>query len=110
MTDVDFTRAKLRWVEFRGLDMETVRFPADSDHLVVKDYPRTLVRLSQEFDGRTDIPSRRLANYFGMDRKWAGPKQSRGVFNKNDLLEIGGDEGLRRVLKVIEQANTCTAE
>jgi uncharacterized protein YjbI with pentapeptide repeats len=101
MIDVDFRRAKLRWVEFRGLDLETVRFPEDDDHIIVNDYPKTLDRLLEAFQGRTDLASRRLANVFAMSRKWAGSKQRRGVLNKNDLLQIGGEEGLSRVLEIL---------
>jgi uncharacterized protein YjbI with pentapeptide repeats len=103
MTDVDFTQSQLRWVEFRGLDMETVRFPKDNDHIIVESYPRVLERLEQAFKEEVSLSSKRLANFFAMDQKWAGAKQRRGVFNKNDLLEIGGEDGLRRVLEIIEE-------
>lgn len=35
MANVDCSRAKLRFVEFRGLDLDTVKFPADDEHVVV---------------------------------------------------------------------------
>jgi len=91
MVNVDLSRAKLRWVEFRGLDLDTVRFPDDEDHLILNDYPRLLDRLLQTLVGREDSASRRLAAVFGNRRKWAGQKQTRGVLNKNDLLQIGGE-------------------
>lgn len=107
MTDVDFSRAELRWVEFRGLDMETVRFPEDDDHFIVDDYPRVLDRLLETVKGRNDVASKRLTAVLSNRRKWVGAKQQRGVFNKNDLLEIGGEEGLRRVLEIVEQTRAA---
>jgi uncharacterized protein YjbI with pentapeptide repeats len=101
MTNVDFRHAKLRWVEFRGLDLESVRFPEDNDHIIVNDYAKTLDRLVQTFKDKTDLNSRKLAGIFMMDQKWAGAKQQRGVWNKNDLLEIGGEDGLRKVLEIV---------
>jgi hypothetical protein len=103
MTNVEFTRAQLRWAEFRGLDMDSVQFPEDEEHIIVCNYMAVLDQLVQEFGKETDIASRKLANDFRMARKWAGVSQRRGVFNKNDLLETGGEEGLRRVLATIEQ-------
>jgi hypothetical protein len=103
MVDVDFTGAKLRWVEFRSLDMETVRFPEDDEHFIVSDYLGTLDRLLETFKGRDDAASKRLTAVLGNKRKWAGAKQSRGFFNKNDPLESGSEDGLRRVLEIIEE-------
>ncbi|MHB1530024.1 MAG: pentapeptide repeat-containing protein [Acidiferrobacteraceae bacterium] len=102
MTNVDLTRAKLRWVAFRGLDLETVRFPEDG-LVVTTDYKGTLDRLIQEFSGKPDLSSRKLATIFEMDRKWAGAHQRRGVFSTHDLLEMAGPEGLARVREIIEQ-------
>ncbi len=101
MDNVSFAGAKLRWVEFRGLDMTNVLFPQDDDHIIVDDYPSTVERLVGTFEGKDDLASRRLAVIFRMKRKWAGAGQRRGVLNKNDLLELGGEEGLRRVLDAL---------
>jgi uncharacterized protein YjbI with pentapeptide repeats len=107
MTNVDFSRAKLRWVEFRGLDLETVRFPEDDDHLIVDDYPRVLDRLLERASGRDDVASKRLTAVLLNKRKWVGAGQHRGVFNKSDLLEIVGEEGLRSVLEIIVQTHAA---
>jgi hypothetical protein len=48
------------------------------------------------------MASKKLAAYLGVYRKWAGPGQRQGVLNKNDLLEIGGEDGLRVVLEMVE--------
>jgi pentapeptide repeat protein len=102
MLRVDFSRAQLRSVEFRGLDLGDVYFPTDPDHILLNEYPQTLDRLLQSLRGRTDMASKKLAAAIGVDRKWAGPRQRRGILNKNDLLEIGGEDGLRVVLGMIE--------
>jgi uncharacterized protein YjbI with pentapeptide repeats len=102
MTRVDFRTAQLRSVEFRGLDLHDVRFPEDADHLILKNYPQTLDKLIQQLRYRTDIGSKKLAAYLGVYRKWVGQKQERGVLNKNDLREIGGEEALQMVLQTID--------
>ena len=102
MLRIDFTRASLRSVEFRNLDLNEVCFPTDPDHVLLNDYPQSLERLLQGLRGRTELASRKLAAYLGAYRKWAGPRQRQGVLNKNDLLEVGGEDGLRIVLKMIE--------
>jgi len=102
MLRVDFTCACLRSVEFRGLDLNDVSFPTDEDHILLKDYPQSLDRLLQGLRGRIEMASKKLAAYLGVYRKWAGQGQRQGVLNKNDLLEIGGEDGLRVVLEMIE--------
>jgi len=102
MLRVDFTRARLRSVEFRGLDLKEVSYPNDPDHIVLNEYPQTLDRILEALRDRADMASRMLAADLGVCRKWAGPQQVRGVLNKKDLLETGGEEGLRTVLAMIE--------
>lgn len=102
MLRVDFTRACLRSVEFRGLDLSDVCFPTDTDHILLNDYPQSLDRLLQGLRVRTEMASKKLAAYLTVYRKWAGPGQRQGVLNKNDLLEIGGEDGLRIVEEIIE--------
>jgi len=102
MKGVDFSRAKLRFVEFRGLDLEDVRLPVDDDHILLKPYRGILERLIQTFAGKTDKVSKALTGNFEFKLKWAGPRQVQGVVNKNDLLEVGGEEALQCVLGVLK--------
>lgn len=102
MLRVNFSNANLRWVEFRGLDMSDVRFPNDPDHILVTQYAEALEELLLLLRERSDMPSKKLAACIEVFLKWAGPKQRQGVLNKKDLLEAGGDEGLRFVLGVLE--------
>lgn len=86
MSHVDFSRAKLRWVEFRALDLETLQFPQDEEHHVIHDYPHTLDKLLLNLKGREDTASRSLAALLGHMRKWAGQKQTRGRHQQKRLI------------------------
>ncbi len=105
MKGVDLSGAKLRFVEFRGLDLDDVRLPNDNDHIVLRPYRETLDQLIQTFAGKTDRVSKALTGNFQFKRKWAGPRQMQGVVNKKDLLEVGGEEGLQRVLEVLKSSS-----
>ena len=93
MVNVDLSRAKLRWVEFRGLDLDTVRFPDDEDHLILNDYPRSLI----------DYFRRSLAEKTRHHDDWllcletgaSGPvKNRRGVFStRTTCCKSGGRTG-----------------
>jgi uncharacterized protein YjbI with pentapeptide repeats len=96
MEGVDFQGASLRWVEFRRLNLDRVRFPADSEHFVLPNYSETLdyaLALLRE----DDVLSRRIRAYLEFRRKWVGPKQMVGVFNRLDLLEAVGEDGRARL-------------
>jgi uncharacterized protein YjbI with pentapeptide repeats len=104
MKRIDFRRAKLRWSEFRGLDLDEVFFPEDEDHIVVENYPEILDRLLASFRGRSDLGSRGLVAIFENRKKWLGPRQRVGVLNKHDLIESAGEDGLQAVMKITESA------
>ena len=98
---IDFSRARSRSVEFRGLDLDDVRLPNDDEHIILNDYPRTLDELLAALQYENFAGSRGLRAYLGCYRKWVGPAQKIGVLNKRDLLEIAGKEGLHRVLETL---------
>jgi uncharacterized protein YjbI with pentapeptide repeats len=104
MKRVDLRRAKLRWSEFKGLDLDEVLFPEDDDHIVVDNFPQTLERLLAHFGARSDMGSQRLAACFEHYKKWLGTRQKVGVLNRRDLMESGGEEGLDAVMKIIGPA------
>jgi uncharacterized protein YjbI with pentapeptide repeats len=103
MIKVDFRRAKLRYVEFRGLSLERVLLPSDDDHVVIKNYPVALDRVIAALQQRSDLPSRKLVAYLGVLRKWAAPNQVQGVLNKEDLAEVAGMEGMNSVCELLRQ-------
>jgi hypothetical protein len=104
MKRVDLKRAKLRWSEFHELDLDDVLLPTDEDHIVVENYPEILDRLLVFFHGRPDVGSSALAAIFENRKRWLGARQSVGVFNKRDLIETAGKDGLEAVMKIIGSA------
>ncbi len=101
MNRVDFRRAKLRWSEFRNLDLDRVFFPEDDEHIVLENYPETLDRMLAYFRGRPDLGSRALAAVFDHRKQWLGSRQRVGVLNIRDLIETGGEDGLQAVMRMI---------
>ena len=69
---------------------------------ILQDYRETLKRFLGALSGRTDMTARVLTRLLKHDLKWAGPNQRRGVINKNDLLEVGGQQALEIVQKLID--------
>lgn len=101
MLHVDFTRARLRSVEFRGLDLDTVKLPDDNEHIIVHDYARTLDRALATLKERPDMGSKQLAAYLGIARKWAGQSQKRGIFDRAGLIEASSEEAVAVLLRSI---------
>jgi hypothetical protein len=91
MKGVDFSRASLRSVEFRDLDLGDVVFPTDADHLVVEPYRPTLDAAISELEQRDAEEWKALRAYLIAYRKRAGPNQRRGVFNRAELKELTGE-------------------
>ena len=87
MIDVDFSRATLRDVEFRGLTLHRVRLPNDPDHIILEDFPAVLDQLISTLAQQHDQTAKILLAYLGAYRKWTVPG-ARGVLNKRDLAEI----------------------
>jgi uncharacterized protein YjbI with pentapeptide repeats len=104
MKQVDLRRARLRWSEFRGLDLDDVLLPTDEDHIVVENYPEALDRLLVFFNGRHDVGSSALAAVFEHHKKWLGARQRVGVLNRRDLIETAGEDGFEAVIKIIGSA------
>jgi len=103
MLNVDFSRAELLWVSFRGLNLENVTFPMDDKHIILEDYPKKLGLLINFLKKRSDGPSKAYANVLQEDRKRMGPKQRRGILNEREILESGGGpEFLESVLSFLQ--------
>jgi uncharacterized protein YjbI with pentapeptide repeats len=102
MTDVDFSQARLRFVEFRELDLRSVRWPIDDAHVVVQNYRKVLDLALRSFESRDDRGSQGLAAYLELYRKWAGPNQEVGIFNREDLREVGGVDAAAEFLQLVE--------
>ena len=92
MRNVDFSGAELREVEFRCLDLETVRFP-DTEHSVLVQQPgMALPRAIAWLSARTDRMSRVAAAYLRHTLKWLGPNQSNAYFDERDFIGLFGRE------------------
>jgi hypothetical protein len=89
MDDIDFTKARLRFVDFRRLKLDRVKFPHDSDHLVLTDYPRALGRAIDRLRKSDDPTAERLVFFLSGRFKWTIEDQAQGVFNMEDIRELG---------------------
>jgi hypothetical protein len=79
MQGVDMRRARFFFVGFRGLDLDTLRFPENDEHILIDDYRATLERALGVVQGRHDMLSREFAAILEHRLKWAGPHQQRGI-------------------------------
>lgn len=106
MLNVDFSRAKLRWVEFRGLSLDSVHLPSDQDHIIIEDFASALDRLIAILKSEPDETSRVLLAILEVYRKWA-PPVGRGVLNRRDLAEEG-EELANRFLTLLRNVGART--
>lgn len=104
MEDVDFSKAQLRWVEFRHLNLDRVHLPEDENHILVRNYGCVL-RKALEAARKSEHPSSKaLVAVLGNRLKWIGPKQEIGVFNRMDYKRSGGVEREEFVVDILRQA------
>jgi uncharacterized protein YjbI with pentapeptide repeats len=101
MINVDFSRATLRDVEFRGLTLDRVRLPNDPDHIILEDFPGVLERLISVLSGQHDQTAKTLIAYLSAYRKWT-VQGARGVLNTEDLAEINPST-VDRLRELLEQ-------
>jgi len=92
MEDVDFSHAKLRWVEFRRLNLDRVKLPEDGEHIVVRHYRCVLERALHVLKGDDRVMARGLMAHLENRLKWIGPHQEIDIFNRYDLGEHGKEE------------------
>jgi uncharacterized protein YjbI with pentapeptide repeats len=102
MLNIDFSLAKLRWVEFRGLTLEGVRLPKDREHVVIKDFASALDEMIGILGQQADETARVLVAIFQGARKWS-PQNATGVLNTQDLTEAG-EGAVERVLGLLHQS------
>ncbi|SPE28519.1 hypothetical protein SBA2_40071 [Acidobacteriia bacterium SbA2] len=99
MINVDFSHATLRDVEFRGLTLDRVQLPCDSDHIVIDDFPDVLDKLIGVLKQQGDQVANLLIVYLSAYRKWTVPG-ARGVLNRQGLADL--DPGmLDRLLELL---------
>jgi len=103
MVNVDFSRAKLHAVAFRGLTLDRVNLPADADHIVIRDVAATLDRLLSALKQQGDTTAKKLAAFLNIDREWIPPDQAQKAINTQDLARVTGVEGVRRLRELLQQ-------
>jgi uncharacterized protein YjbI with pentapeptide repeats len=103
MNDIDMRGAKLRYVEFRGLALDHVQLPQGHDHLVVGNYLAAVDKLLAVFELQGDLPSRKLAAYFSIMKKWTPRESTQGVISLLDVADMAGAEGVRQVREFLGQ-------
>lgn len=101
MDNVDFSRANLRDVGFRGLTLDRVKFPEDAEHVVIKDVAATLDRLISASKQQGDTTAKKLTAFLNIDREWVTPSQAQKVINMQDLAETIGLEGVHRLRELL---------
>jgi hypothetical protein len=101
MTNVDFSRARLRSVGFRGLTLDRVQLPHDADHIVINNFSAALDKMICELRLHEDAVAKKLIAFLMIDREWVLPDQAQGVINTKDLAGVTGQEGVERLLSVL---------
>jgi uncharacterized protein YjbI with pentapeptide repeats len=92
MRDVDFTHALFRDVEFRRLNLDSVRFPESENHLIVHNYRCVIERALDQLRKNDSLIGRLLRASLELRAKWIGPYQDVGVFALADFDEPGEAE------------------
>jgi uncharacterized protein YjbI with pentapeptide repeats len=103
MLNVDFSQAKLHDVGFRGLTLEQVKLPDDSDHILIRNVTVTLNRLIGTLNQQDDATAKKLVAFLNIDKEWRPAGQVQTVINIEDLAETVGDEGVDRLRGLLGQ-------
>lgn len=98
MKDVDLSAAILRHTEFRNLDLTSVALPVDPEHIIIRDYERTLCCLLSRLEGDASMEARKLRGFLGVNKKWCLPGTQLGVLNRRDLRSLGIEAIAERTL------------
>jgi uncharacterized protein YjbI with pentapeptide repeats len=104
MEDVDFSKAQLRWVAFRRLNMDHVRWPEDTNHIFLKNYRCVLQHVLTAVQNDESRPGRGLPRVLANYLKWAGPNQNIGILNRLDFREAWDEEGENWAVALLHRA------
>ncbi len=100
---VDFSRARLSLVEFRGLSLNDVKLPADADHVVVTDMRRSLDVLIELFAADASPGCRALTALLKHKRKWLPECRTAGVHFRPDIRELCGADVLDKFDRAVQR-------
>lgn len=101
MIAVDFSRADLRFVGFRNLDLKKVRFPVDAKHLVFEDHRQTLEKALDHLRKEGDPIAKKLCFFLANELKWVRQPRSRGILNIEDLIVVAGETAPQRLASAL---------
>jgi uncharacterized protein YjbI with pentapeptide repeats len=88
MVGVDFSKAALRWVAFRRLDLSGALLPQDQEHVVFADFREFLTRALKWLEPRRDLDARKIRAVLEVCLRHA-PKKGVGLLNRLDFREEG---------------------
>ena len=108
MLNVDFSRARLHWVEFRGIALDHVLLPNDTDHIIIDNFASVLDKLISTLKQNPDKTTKGLIAALQTDRKWAPPR-GRGLLNRQDFVEGGNEEAAEYIVDLLRQLGARTS-
>ncbi|HEY2028897.1 MAG TPA: pentapeptide repeat-containing protein [Myxococcales bacterium] len=85
MRDVDLSAATLKWVDFRKINMASVKWPTDERHLVVHNYRHVLAATAKHFESHRESDAAPLARWLKKQLEKAGDDQQVGVINLDGI-------------------------
>jgi hypothetical protein len=103
MSNVDFSRAKLHDVGFRGLVLDQVKLPHDDEHVIIADFSVTIDRLVQLLDEEENsVSAKKLIGFLNIGKQWIPPRAPR-IVNLRDLEETAGQVAVDLLRRVIQK-------
>jgi uncharacterized protein YjbI with pentapeptide repeats len=104
MSEVDFSAAMFRDVEFQGYDLENVTLPADPNVRLVRRARCVAQRAIKILDGADSVSARMLLGVLENRLRGPGDDHEADVFNRRDYLDWGGEELARLADDILQRA------
>jgi uncharacterized protein YjbI with pentapeptide repeats len=108
IVNVDFSKANLRWCEFRGVDVRNAIFPRDENHLVIENVGCVLRRCLAALEDVESFEAHAARTLLSGYLKWLDTDNTYGMINRLDICEAAKGES-DRVLKSLDAARHACA-
>lgn len=109
MEDIDFTQAELSMVDFRGLNLDHVRFPKGDNYVLIRHYHCVLEQAIQVLSRNQSARDRAWRSILEDRLKWIGPHQAVGLFNRHDYAEMSNNEDADFLIDLLKRCEAgCT--